>query len=144
MASSNVDSRRFRQSASLWTAFFTQQNKKRYAREDETLEARQPPDRGRPPTTNDIIDIFLHDRCGIDIDRYLYRDVQIASFLKDVGIEALRDGANRISTPRCLIDDRNNASTTRTNLEGSCRPPKGPLDARAFYLELVKKVHIGL
>ncbi len=141
MNPSNLDTRSFRRSTTLWTSFFAQQNKTWYERENENVTASRLPGAGQhQPTTTEIIDFLLHYKCTPDRDRQLYLKFQIESFLRGIVDESLQNELQSTSIPRALLDERNNSSTTRTHLIGSTRPSKGPLNANTLYSELRRRV----
>jgi hypothetical protein len=94
-------------------------------------------------STEEIVNIFVDNKCREDVDRYLSRRLQIGGFLLAARIESLRgDPDESLSKPMALIDDRNNENVTRTNLNGRCRPSQGPLSAHGLFIALSQSVCI--
>lgn len=95
--------------------------------------------------TRKIIDRFLNYKCDGDTDRYLYRNLQISNFLKDLDAECLRQGSSPdVFPPLALIDDRNNISSSASTPAGNYRQTRGPLNAHQLYIELCKSVWLSI
>jgi hypothetical protein len=84
-----------------------------------------------------VLERFVNNRYQHDVDRYLCRKLQMGRFLQAADIEVLRGPPQRsLSKAMALVDDRNNASVTRLQQAGNCRPFQGPLNAQELFAEL--------
>ncbi|RDW64274.1 hypothetical protein BP5796_10776 [Coleophoma crateriformis] len=126
----------FKQHAFVWKSVFEERRSHLYSSDDKIFVEER---RENQPSTEDIIDKVTNYQCSDDIDRYLYRNGQIAGFLQDVTIDVLRQEQHSMTgfRPMALIDDRNDGNATRLNPSGNVRPSR-PLNAREFYVELRK------
>jgi hypothetical protein len=131
----------FKQYAFMWRPAFSQRQTRLYIREDQKYdEGALDPN----ATTEEIVDNFVYNRCQDDVDRYMYRKDKVGNFLIEADIEALRADVvtESVTTPKVLMDDRNNDSVTRRLVNGNCRESHGPLNAHQFYRELLREVSV--
>jgi len=141
----------FKQYAFVWKPIFSQRRTRNYPSEDRRYVERRvqfevatlpTEDPIHTMTTGVVVDRFVNNQCQDDLDRYSYRNIQVAEFLEAADMDSLRAPAatRHASITKALIDDRNNGSVTRDNLAGNCRLSHGPINARQLYTELLKSV----
>jgi len=130
----------FKQYAFAWRSAFSQRQTNLYKTEEQRYVSPYVED-GQELSTGDLIDGFVHIQCQHDIDRYMYRKLQLSEFLEAADLQTLRrESIPRTSRPKVLMDDRNNRTVTRDNLVGEYRRLDRPLTAQQFYSELLKAV----
>ena len=149
MDSSRLHSSQSRRHAFIWQPTFSQRQTKSYPAENKHRVQRvfYPPNSSVPvptsvPVSNgDIEERFVNNKYQHDVDRYLCRKLQIGRFLQAANIEVLRGTPQQLlSKPKVLLDDRNNASVTRLQQAGNCRPFRGPLNVQELFIELSQDV----
>jgi len=149
MEASKLHSGPFRRNAFIWPSTFSQRQTNSYPKENRHQVKRllRAPEGFGTETTSigvsddDVEEWFIKDGSQHDSDRFLFRKLQIGSFLRAAKIEILRGPPQRsLSKPMALLDDRNNASVTRLQQAGSCRPFRGPLTAQELFIDLSQEV----
>jgi hypothetical protein len=134
----------FKQYAFAWRSAFSQRQTNLYRSEEQRYVSSFVED-GHELSTGDLIDGFVHIQCQHDIDRYMYRKLQLSEFLEAADLQTLRrEPIARTSRPKVLVDDRNNRIVTRDNLVGKYRRSDGALTAQQFYSELLKAVSLPI
>lgn len=115
---------RFEHSAFVWNSIFDDRRVRFYSLEDKVAVEGETTDTSRPVTSQIVIERFLDYRCKGDRERYLYRDVQIQTFLRGLKLEHLHQGlTSDVNNPTALIDDRRNPA--RPSAAGSSE--NGPI-----------------
>jgi hypothetical protein len=135
---------RVEHSAFVWDSKFNNRHDGRArfsTREDNiAVEEAKVFDISTPLTSQVVVERFLDYDCDGDRERYLYRNVQVESFLKGLNLDHLHRGtASDVRVPVVLFDDRHNfapSATASTYQESSRRT----LCAHEFYRSLRNSV----
>jgi hypothetical protein len=140
---------RFEHSAFVWDLVFDDRRAGRvrfYALENRVaVEEEGVFNTSTPLTTQIVVERFLDYSCDGDRERYLYRDLQVGSFLKGLNLDHLCRGViSDVNTPLVMLDDRHILdglpSDTADNNESSRRT----LSAYELYKALREHVCFAL
>jgi len=133
---------RFEHAAFVWDPIFydRQSGRVRFHALENKIAVEEPFfDTSTPLTSQVVVERFLDFNCDGDRERYLYRNLQIESFLKGLNLDDLCHGAiSDVHTPLVLLDDR------RAIMLGNHESSRRTLSARELYKNLRDSVCFAL
>jgi hypothetical protein len=136
---------RFEHSAFVWDSDFDDRRVRFYSLDDKIAVEEEIFDPSQPLTRQIIVERFLIYRCKGDRERYLYRDLQIKTFLEGLNLDHLRRGSHsQVNTPVVLVDDRRNLDSLSMTESGNNGSFRQALSAHNLYHFLRKSVCLGI
>jgi hypothetical protein len=111
-----------------------------YALENRIVVEEGKFDTSTPITRKIIVERFLDYGCDGDRERYLYRNLQIESFLNGLNLDGLRRGAPDINKPLVLLDDRYVLAGLPAAMPDNYESSRQTLSAHELYIILRNSV----
>jgi hypothetical protein len=139
---------RFEHSAFIWDSKFDDRRKRWvrfYTLEDKVaVEEEHVFDASTPLTSQIVVERFLDYGCDGDRERYLYRNLQVESFLRGLNLDHLSRGAiSDVKTPLVLLDDRRKLGGQSAAVPENHESFRRTLSAYEFYKTLRDSVSHG-